>query len=184
MLKEVRVLSQLSHPSVVRYFNTWLEEIWDPSEALENESTDTEGSEDDMSTNDRDNEYPKHHSGLDFISSNDPVDDSESDAGVFNDGDSDDGIVFEAGDGIVFESSSDGTALAGDSEAVESDDNDDELSGEDAKTLALPQRKHERRSSHRPLKTILYISMEYCDKQVSLQPSLILASPSGLATVC
>lgn len=173
MLKEVRVLSQLSHPAVVRYFNTWLEDIWDPAEALENDSTDTEGSEDDMSPN----EFPKHHGGLDFISSNNPVEeDSEPDTGMFNDGDSDDGIVFE--------SSSDGTALGADSEAAESEFDDgfsesgrDHGDRNDAKKLALPDRKHERRSSHRPLKTILYISMEYCDKQVRFE-SLIISSSS------
>lgn len=151
VLNEVRVLSQLSHPNVVRYFNTWVEDIYDSSGAFDT-STDDESSETDTSQAGPDVEFTQSQRGLDFIS--------------------DPGFVIEFEDA--------------DSEAIEDDEGDDEDEDEssasneesededNAKKLELPERKNERRLSHRPFKTILYISMEYCDKQVSRSPTLLL----------
>lgn len=153
MLNEVRVLSQLSHPNVVRYFNTWVEDIYDSSGAFDT-STEDESSENDASQTGPDVEFTQSQRGLDFIS--------------------DPGFVIEFEDA--------------DSEAIEDDEGDDrdeeELSTSDeesesennSKKLELPERKNERRLSHRPFKTILYISMEYCDKQVRCFPTLLFES--------
>ncbi|TGJ83430.1 hypothetical protein E0Z10_g5340 [Xylaria hypoxylon] len=74
ILKEVRLLSQLSHPAVVRYFNTWLEEIPDFSDTDGETSTeylDTDGSKH-TTTQDSDIQFAASTGGLDFISSSHP----------------------------------------------------------------------------------------------------------------
>lgn len=147
MLNEVRVLSQLSHPNVVRYFNTWVEDIYDSSGAFDTSSdSDEEGSsENDPSQSGRDIEFAQSQRGLDFI----------SDPGFV--------IEFEDADSEAVEDEDEDDV--DEDESSSSDEESDE--GDTTKKLALPERKHERRLSHRPFKTILYISMEYCDKQVS-----------------
>ena len=71
ILKEVRLLSQMNHPSVVRYYNTWLEEI--PGYAESETDTSTErGTEDSRGTllQDVNIEFAESKSrGLDFMSS-------------------------------------------------------------------------------------------------------------------
>ncbi|EMR72131.1 putative serine threonine-protein kinase gcn2 protein [Eutypa lata UCREL1] len=71
VLKEVRLLSQISHPAVVRYYNTWLEEVPDLSDTEDEESTEdsnAEESEDTVSQN-IDIQFTASAGGLDFISS-------------------------------------------------------------------------------------------------------------------
>ncbi|RAL67479.1 hypothetical protein DID88_008234 [Monilinia fructigena] len=133
VLKEARLLSQLNHPSVVRYFSTWTEE-----ESVSNISP--ERSETRI-------EFGTSTGGLDFMSTS--------------------GYQIEFGY----------------DEATDSDDEDDEDEDEDEddEESAEPNgharnRGHDRlalahrgsRSSPRPprpFKTILYISMEYCEKR-------------------
>lgn len=144
MLNEVRVLSQLSHPNVVRYFNTWVEDIYDSSGAFDT-STEDESSEQDTSQAGPDVEFTQSQRGLDFI----------SDPGFV--------IEFEDADSEAIEDDEDD-----DEDEEDTSSSDDESEDEDSsKKLELPERRTERRLSHRPFKTILYISMEYCDKQVS-----------------
>lgn len=165
VLKEVRLLSQLSHPAVVRYFNTWLEEVYDVSEATDEEaSTDaggTEFSRDTVSQGDFNIEFATSQGGLDFISSSRGLDiefgDDDSDA-VEDDDDDDDVNEDEQSD------------------SEEDSESDDETGtdtyGAKGSQHILPVRKRTRRSSHRPYRTVLYISMEYCEKRVSLLPAL------------
>lgn len=151
----MRVLSQLSHPNVVRYFNTWVEDIYDSSGAFDN-SSDDESSGDESSGSGPDIEFTQSQRGLDFI----------SDSGFV--------IEFEDADSEAVEDDE------GDSDANEDDSSSsDEESGDEdnARTLEVPERRNERRLSHRSFKTILYISMEYCDKQVSLHLIVVMKFP-------
>lgn len=147
ILKEVRLLSQLSHPAVVRYYNTWLEEIPDFSDTDGETSTDylgTDGSKG-TETQDLDIQFATSAGGLDFISSSHPniefsYDDSgseeedELDQNGHNENDSDD-------------------------ESDIDDSTSDPLAG-----MPSPVRV---RSEQRGFRTVMYISMEYCDKRVS-----------------
>ncbi|KAM0256379.1 hypothetical protein ACHAQJ_005030 [Trichoderma viride] len=149
ILKEVRLLSQLSHPAVVRYYNTWVEEIPD--------SADTEGetSTDDYTEDTRDTgtesagvdiQFATSTGGLDFISSN---------AAAEFDYDSDEDEEDE------------------DENDLSDDDEDDDQSSivdsvgnrekhlEKERLAALQRRAR----MHRSYRTVLYISMEYCEKR-------------------
>lgn len=179
VLKEVRLLSQLSHPAVVRYFNTWLEEVYDVSDATDEEaSTDAGGTE--MSRNTLSQgvfniEFATSQGGLDFISSSRRLDiefgDDDSEA-VDDDDDSDDNV----------DDDDDQT------DDDEESDQPDEESGTDTYGTKghqhiLPVRKRMRRSSHRPYRTILYISMEYCEKRVSFLLTSNITQERSLATI-
>ncbi|KAI0875026.1 serine/threonine-protein kinase gcn2 [Hypoxylon argillaceum] len=145
ILKEVRLLSQLSHPAVVRYYNTWLEEIPDFSDTDGETSTEyhnTDGSKD-TTTQELDIQFATSTGGLDFISSSHPniefgYDDSGSEE------EDDPGQDGHNGD---------------DSE----DDSDTDNSSSDAlASMPSPVRV---RSEQRGFRTVMYISMEYCDKR-------------------
>lgn len=151
ILKEVRLLSQLSHPAVVRYYNTWVEEVPD--------LTDTEGetSTDDLTEDTRDVasagidiQFATSTGGLDFMSSNAPVDfgydDDESDEDEDDDESDDDEESSIAGDAVGNRA----------------------MSPEKERQAAFQRRAR----FQRQYRTILYISMEYCEKRVSLSPKL------------
>lgn len=162
VLKEVRLLSQLSHPAVVRYFNTWLEEVYDVSEATDEEaSTDAGGTElsrDTVSQGDFNIEFGTSQGGLDFISSSRRLDiefgDDDSEA---VDDDDDDDNINDDDDQSDDDDESDST----------DEDSGTDTYGTKGPQHILPVRKRTRRPSHRPYRTILYISMEYCEKRVS-----------------
>jgi len=154
MLKEVRLLSQMNHPSVVRYYNTWLEEIPDLSDTEGDTSTEgatTDASEVTISRSINIEFTESKSRGLDFMSSSGHPD-----------------IEFD------YES-----AIEDDSDEEEDEDEEDTSSDdEDTSTLnsKIPILKDQlvvpgkrvRRGSSRPFRTIMYISMEYCEKRVSL----------------
>lgn len=143
VLKEVRLLSQISHPAVVRYYNTWLEEIPDLAENGDDVSTEdptTDGSVQSES-NGLNIEFATDTGGLDFISSTGyPA------------------IEFEAHD-------SDSEDSEEDSESDETD-SDGDSTVEDSELGAMPSPRRVR-SYQRAFRTVMYISMEYCDKRVS-----------------
>lgn len=159
ILKEVRLLSQLSHPAVVRYYNTWVEEIPD--------STDTEGetSTEDYTEETRDTgnesagidiQFATSTGGLDFISSNAAAEfdyDSDEDEEDEEDHDSSDDEMDDDRSSIM-----DSAGHRDKNQAKE--------------RLAAVQR---RTQMHRSYRTVLYISMEYCEKRVRIKcHSLIL----------
>ncbi|TRX96280.1 hypothetical protein FHL15_003004 [Xylaria flabelliformis] len=146
ILKEVRLLSQLSHPAVVRYYNTWLEEIPDFSDTDGETSTDyhgTDGSKGTVATQDLDIQFAASTGGLDFISSSHPniefgYDDSGSE--------DEDELGHDGHNGNDSEDESD-----------VDDSTSDPLAG-----MPSPVRV---RSEQRGFRTVMYISMEYCDKR-------------------
>jgi len=148
ILKEVRLLSQMNHPSVVRYYNTWLETIPGFSDA-EDTSTDedisTENSRGTISQNINIEFGESKSRGLDFMSSSGhplmEIDDESDDEAVVDVEDEDD----------ESESDDDSTSVG---------DNTDSKD-----LLAVPTRRI-RRGSNRPFRSVLYISMEYCEKRV------------------
>ncbi|KUI57921.1 Serine/threonine-protein kinase GCN2 [Cytospora mali] len=171
VLKEVRLLSQLSHPAVVRYFNTWLEEVYDISDTTDGDtSTDAGGvdfSQDTASQAGFNIEFATSQGGLDFISSSRHLD---ADAEV-----EDDDFEIEFGD-------NDSEAVVDEEEEDEDDDDDEDEddneesseseeetevdeNGQNGNRFVLSGRKRTRRPSYRPFRTVLYISMEYCEKR-------------------
>lgn len=151
ILKEVRLLSQLSHPAVVRYYNTWVEEIHDAADTEDDISTETY-TEDSQVTGSAgiDIQFATSTGGLDFISSNANV-----------------GFGYDESD------------FDDDDESDETDDYDS--SGSDSDDVAVngemvPEKErqdafHRRARHQRSFRTILYISMEYCEKRVSYKVS-------------
>ncbi|KAI1468535.1 serine/threonine-protein kinase gcn2 [Daldinia caldariorum] len=138
ILKEVRLLSQLSHPAVVRYYNTWLEEIPDVSDSggdtsTEDANTDSKGT----ISQGIDIQFATSTGGLDFISSSHP------------------------NIGLGYDDSDD----EDDEETEEEEDDDDDQSDVDSDmddSIPSPMRV---KSNQRHSKTVMYISMEYCDKR-------------------
>ncbi|CAK7266725.1 eukaryotic translation initiation factor 2-alpha kinase [Sporothrix epigloea] len=161
ILKEVRLLSQLSHPAVVRYYNAWLEEIYDFG-GPEDGATTSMGSYDSHQADDFDDiniEFTKS-GGLDFMSSNGyPNIAFESDT---EDDDDDHDHVEGAENEENDESSSDETDS--DAEYSTSDENSKSTETNNGR-LGITGWKRPRRGSQRPSRTIMYISMEYCEKR-------------------
>lgn len=148
ILKEVRLLSQLSHPAVVRYYNTWLEEIPDTSDTEGETSTEDPTTEEsrDTATNEQDIRFATSTGGLDFISSS-GYPQVEFEYEGFDSEDEDDA------DGNDDEDSSSENGLF---KPYEENDAGNQV--------ALPDRRKAR--NHRPFRTVMYISMEYCEKRV------------------
>ncbi|KAF9776613.1 hypothetical protein IL306_005159 [Fusarium sp. DS 682] len=144
ILKEVRLLSQLNHPAVVRYNTAWVEEVADQAETEDDTSTGYFTEENTQATGSTgiDIEFATSTGGLDFISSNANVD-----------------YGFEASDSDEGDSDED--------ETEEEDESEDEMSihrvsSPDKERNAMFQRRARYQRSY---KTILYISMEYCEKR-------------------
>ncbi|KAK4250333.1 kinase-like domain-containing protein [Corynascus novoguineensis] len=153
ILKEVRLLSQMNHPAVVRYYNTWLEEVPDYSDT--DGDTSTEGPDTSKGTVSRsiNIEFTESKSrGLDFMSSSGHP-------------------YIEFGYGSAIDDDDD------DEEEEENEDDEDDVSSSDEDTSTLNSKaprdqlmvptKRVRRGSGRPFRTIMYISMEYCEKRES-----------------
>ncbi|KAI1391102.1 serine/threonine-protein kinase gcn2 [Hypoxylon trugodes] len=142
ILKEVRLLSQLSHPAVVRYYNTWLEEIPDIADSEEDASTeDFDSRSKGTASRGIDVQFATSTGGLDFISSSHP------------------NIEFGYDESDIEEEEQ----LEDDEEDDDNDD-DDESDVDSVVHNAVPS-PTKVRSNQRHFKTVMYISMEYCEKR-------------------
>jgi translation initiation factor 2-alpha kinase 4 len=142
ILKEVRLLSQLSHPYVVRYYNTWTEEVLDVSDTEEDTYSTVEDSTSEIAVAAGPQiEFGASTGGLDFISSSGyPVVE----------------FGYESDDNASLDDGND-TESGEDSEFV-SRSNDNESAQGEAKgqRLALKQTRSNSRYQ-RSTRTILYI---------------------------
>ncbi|KAI1776169.1 serine/threonine-protein kinase gcn2 [Hypoxylon cercidicola] len=134
ILKEVRLLSRLSHPAVVRYYNTWLEEIADLADTEEDTSTEeldtvSKGT----ASQEIDIQFATSTGGLDFISSSHP------------------NIEFGYDD-------------SDEEEESEEEDDGGESDANSVVNDSIPS-PAKSRSSIRHFRTVMYISMEYCEKR-------------------
>lgn len=146
VLKEVRLLSQLSHPSVVRYYNTWTEEIYDGSE-IDEDATSTE-----VATSE------------DFISEMSPGHGPSLDIGTSG------GLDFISSRGYPeiefgYSGESEDDAISDDDDESTSLDDEGPNGKSPVKSNLIQKRSRSNSRYQRPFKTVLYISMEYCEKQ-------------------
>lgn len=143
ILKEVRLLSRLSHPAVVRYYNTWVEEV-PLSENDGDTSTDDMTEETDETGSAGIDIQFTSTGGLDYMSSN---------------------AIVEFG----YDDESDEDEDEDDTEEEEEESSEDE-DDTDGRVRSPAQARHSQ--FQRPFRTILYISMEYCEKRVSICPNI------------
>ncbi|KAI0146344.1 serine/threonine-protein kinase gcn2 [Xylariaceae sp. FL1272] len=192
ILKEVRLLSQLSHPAVVRYYSTWLEPLGDFRDGDEDSETSSailgslgnQNGEQSAKTAvlEMEDQLTTDTGGLDFVSSDHPNYDPYDDIVFGYDDDSNDGNVDHSlGDNIVFEDDSEHGEEEEEEEEEdeEEDEDDDDHIGDDEQSseadsdeasedgphgMASPFRVRSQSDSRKP-RVIMYISMEYCDKR-------------------
>nr|ATL63226.1 protein kinase GCN2 [Pestalotiopsis microspora] len=159
LLKEVSTLSALSHPSIVRYYDAWTEQLPDSPDTDGDASADETSTQRSMMTgsNELDIQFATSTGGLDFMSSANVGDDYYHD-----DDDDDDDEDSDEYDGL---------------EVVVEDD-EDEVDGDDgimfqASTAEdnsssrnrLPVTPKRIRSHTQSGWKVLYILMEYCEKK-------------------
>ncbi|KAI4287854.1 MAG: hypothetical protein L6R35_002883 [Caloplaca aegaea] len=149
VLNEVRLLSQLNHPNVVRYYTAWKEIDNPPMYGYHNESSEeTESSTEGSEVSDL--VFPRSSGGLDFIGSNNDK--------VFSDDetteDESEEVASIEDDGIVFGEDDDDTA-------------DKPRTDPDDMGQAQPVVHFQRQSNaqQEAINNTLYIQMEYCEKQ-------------------
>lgn len=166
VLSEIVMLSKLNHPNVVRYFTAWTETEGQPPESALSSSSRSSLS---LTNGDPNGLFAKSSGGLDFIGASDggiefgysdDEDDESPNPRAIADEDSIKGNDIDYGEQNSEESEDDSSSEDSDDEEYE-EEND---SGED-NDVASPRRRHS--SSHASeASIILYIQMQYCEKQV------------------
>ncbi|KAL8640931.1 MAG: hypothetical protein Q9228_002205 [Teloschistes exilis] len=167
VLNEVRLLSQLNHPNVVRYYTAWKELESSATTGMRHDLSDSDETEGSSEGEASDSVYPTTSGGLDFIASHNQYSDdeltgSDSDEDAALNGD-DDGIVF--------------------GEEDDEEDMDKPLSSSTGVGDGVPSIRRQSSSQVDVVNNTLYIQMEYCEKQVKDQPSGISSEPSADAIV-
>lgn len=168
ILKEVRVLSQLSHPYVVRYYGTWTEEIGADGS---NEEAVTSGED---SSSDSDDISPGGHPRLDFgVSTTGDIDyigSAHESNIIFADdsGDDEDDEDYDGGEGSDDDDEDEDDDDEGDNDEKDEygEDGEDETTSIDEQVDRNHKLFKHRTLSNPPIqkstRTILYIQMEYC----------------------
>ncbi|MCJ1351292.1 MAG: hypothetical protein MMC33_001276 [Icmadophila ericetorum] len=139
VLSEIILLSRLNHPNVVRYFTAWIE---DESPRLSETFLTSDDSENSsrLSVIEAEVDYSHNTQGLDFISSS--------------------GYPR-----IEFGYDDDGEHGSNAAEEDENGSDDDESTSSTDQVAGNFHHTRRRSSSHQIPKTILYIQMEYCERQ-------------------
>lgn len=166
VLSEIVMLSKLNHPNVVRYFTAWTETEGQPPESALSSSSRSSLS---LTNGDPNGLFAKSSGGLDFIGASDggiefgysdDEDDESPNPRAIADEDSIKGNDIDYGEQNSEDSEDDSSSEDSDDEEYE-EEND---SGED-NDVVPPRRRHS--SSHASeASIILYIQMQYCEKQV------------------
>ncbi|KAK6071697.1 hypothetical protein SCUP234_09618 [Seiridium cupressi] len=155
LLKEVSTLSALSHPSIVRYYDAWTEQL--PESADTEGETSTEGFSTQRSmvtgSNEMEIQFATSTGGLDFMSSanigdgyyHDDEEDSDEDENDLESDEQDEEEDNEDDNGILFE--------------VSTANDDSSLKNQ------LPTTPRRTRSHTQSGWKVLYILMEYCEKK-------------------
>ncbi|KAF2652136.1 kinase-like protein [Lophiostoma macrostomum CBS 122681] len=146
VLSEVMLLSRLNHPSIVRYYTAWPEEEVSADLDQDDQSSmtftrDESGSESELSPGNTgvDGGFGRSTGGLDFISSN----------------------RIEFGSDDEDEEDDDGAIVFG----SDTDDENAIASTPDPQSPLAKKRTMSSSMPTRPVRTILYIQMEFCEKQ-------------------
>lgn len=176
VLSEIVMLSKLNHPNVVRYFTAWTET---EGQSLESALSSSSRSSLSLTNGDPNGLFAKSSGGLDFIGASDggiefgysDDDDNKSpNSRVIADEDGTKGNDIDYDGKNSEESEDDSTSEDSEDEEYEKESD----SGEDD-AIARPRRRHS--SSHAPeASIILYIQMQYCEKQVGLDFEYKIAS--------
>lgn len=155
VLSEIVMLSQLNHPNVVRYFTAWTEneEPHRPESSLSSSSSSsislTNGGHDEL--------FTKSSGGLDFIGAEPPDI-------IFGYDDDDESPDLKASEGTDEVREHDTQSHAGSDQWNEdmSEGQSDRVVGDEL----MPERRRRSSSHDVPTETILYIQMQYCERQV------------------
>ena len=154
VLSEIVMLSLLNHPNVVRYFTAWTENDGSlrQGSALSSSSSRSSLS---LTNGDPDGLFTKSSGGLDFIGGDHP----EIIFGYSDEeGGPDSQVILDGEDGVEGDDSMDETDQGSDEETE--DDADEDVDA----AMARPRRR--KPSSHEAeANTILYIQMQYCERQ-------------------
>ncbi|KAL9587779.1 MAG: hypothetical protein Q9212_000071 [Teloschistes hypoglaucus] len=166
VLNEVRLLSQLNHPNVVRYYTAWKEVEDAATTGMRHDLSDSDESEGSSEGEASDSVYPTTSGGLDFIASHNQYSDDE-----LTGSDSDEDALNGDDDGIVFGEEDDEEAM------------DQPPSSSTGVGDGVPSIHRQSSSQVDVVNNTLYIQMEYCEKQVKDQLSGIAFQPPADANM-